>query len=128
MDPLLAIVLAIIGLGVLFLAVQRYCGPRMQKVGPWLVVSLAALSVGLGTCLSQESPGDWQQLLQPHAVSRLAWAIGFLALFASEAVLIGRWLLCFSKNPWLSLATFTLGTFLAWLITFLALVEIVPGS
>ena len=128
MNPLLAIVLAIAAIGALLLAVERHGGPRLRKVGPWLVVSLAASCVGLGTWLSHGGFSTWRECLQTRELMNLAGVTGFLALFASEAALMGRWLLRPGGNPWLSLATFTLGTSLAWFVTFLVLLAVVPGS
>jgi hypothetical protein len=128
MNPLVAITLGIVALGAVFLAVERYAGPRLRKVGPWLVVAGAALCVGIGTALSRDELGTWQKYFQLRELASFATATGFLAVFAIEAVLMSRWVLRPAYNPWLSLATFTLGTFLAWLVTFLALLAIVPGS
>lgn len=119
----------VLGLGSMFLGVDRFGSPGVRRRAPWLIgaavciiatVAIATHDDGLGSLLHPIRKAHFRDMLLGGCV---------VAGMVVESVFISRWALANSRGKAGSyLAVFICCTLVAWFITMLALWPLVPGS
>jgi hypothetical protein len=122
------IVLVVVGLGLAFLAVEASGKPQLRKHGPWLIAAVACIVATVVISTYDTSVARWLRPWRRGQLQELLATAGVLALLLIEAALISRWTRTkFARKP-AYLGVFTCATLFAWLLTFLALWDVVPSS
>jgi hypothetical protein len=120
------VVLIVVGLGLAFLAVEATARPRLRRLGPWLTAASACIIATAIISTYDTSVDRWLRPWRRGQLQELLATAGVLALLSIEATLISRWARMKLSSKPANLGVYTCATLFAWLLTFLALWDVVP--
>jgi hypothetical protein len=127
MAPLL-IFAAIVAFGAIFVALDRASSPRVRRVGPWALIGVACLGICIAFPPMRHRVDSWSELTHSRFWTDALIGLSIVAVFGIEAGLIARWLLRTATKAYAFVLWYACATFAIWLVTFMVLGSLIPGS